>query len=344
VHDPDYVGNAVVAKDINGTTVDSVAVAGDGMPFVPSSAPATVTGTGIRSIELIPAPADFVTYDGASFVTPRFNLSCTQVTRGASTTCTATSNTGSAAMSVASWRFSNTDGDLHVIVNRTSTDTTWSGVVALGGQIEIFGHVGGVPDTGSATLTVDDRNWSGDTVLFQIDSLGNGELFDPPIHWFELGNTAQSFGLSTSGSLSTSITGGPNDSLRYWNSVPVLGLSQISINYAALSVNSFFYQQQPVTPYWPDECAQQDVVPFIPVAEAHEGTQLQAKSHTYYFRHFLNQLTVPLVETIAAKGDNEDLRNVTWYAMFASAALARSKADDAPVGLTPRIEYCEFTW
>jgi hypothetical protein len=353
VHDPDYVGNAVVAKDINGTTVDSVAVAGDGMPFVPSSAPATVTGTGIRSIELIPAPADFVTYDGASFVTPRFNLSCTQATRGSVATCTATADPSGAALSVSSWRFSNTSGGLHVFVNLTSSNTTWGGTVALGGTVEVFGTVGGVPDTGSTGLTVLDRNWSTDTVLYQLLTPGAGNLPLVPSDLGELGNTGQDFNVTSSTAAAGTILGGPNDSLRYWLTPPVTAVSTVSINYPALSVSSIFYFMQPTSANWP-ACDQADVVPFIPVVEEHEGKALQSKSHAYWFRQKMNLLTLVHAERVAVRGDFDALQTTTYDTIYAPAILARRYArhrqqnpplpEDDPLGLVGAPAYCLFSY
>jgi hypothetical protein len=68
VYDPDYAGNKVVAYDSLGVQVASVDVPYDNTPGQMTVETVTVSAARIRTVFLIPAPADYVAYGGATFV------------------------------------------------------------------------------------------------------------------------------------------------------------------------------------------------------------------------------------------------------------------------------------
>jgi hypothetical protein len=67
--DPDFPGNRIDAFDAGGGLVGSAPFVGDGRPGVFTTSTATVTGAAIARVVLVPAPAEFVAYNGLSFAT-----------------------------------------------------------------------------------------------------------------------------------------------------------------------------------------------------------------------------------------------------------------------------------
>ena len=65
--DPDFFGNRMDAFDAGGVLLDSAPFIGDGTPGVFTTSTTTVTGAAIARVVLVPAPAEFVAYDGLSF-------------------------------------------------------------------------------------------------------------------------------------------------------------------------------------------------------------------------------------------------------------------------------------
>lgn len=65
--DPDFPGNRMDAFDAGGGLVSSAPFVGDGTPGVFTTSTATVTGAAIARVILVPAPAEFVAYNGLSF-------------------------------------------------------------------------------------------------------------------------------------------------------------------------------------------------------------------------------------------------------------------------------------
>jgi hypothetical protein len=65
--DPDFPGNRMDAFNASGGLVSSAPFVGDGTPGVFTTSTATVTGAGIARVVLVPAPAEFVAYNGLSF-------------------------------------------------------------------------------------------------------------------------------------------------------------------------------------------------------------------------------------------------------------------------------------
>ncbi|MGH7584263.1 MAG: hypothetical protein ACREL5_13665 [Gemmatimonadales bacterium] len=309
VNDPDWPGNAVVALGAGGSTLDSVAVAGDSMPGFPTSVPVEISTPGIDSVHLIVAPLDYIYYTDASFGRDTFVVSCSAATRGESTTCTATSASGTGTLAISKWRFKGPAPDT-ITIEATTSDTFWTGTVALGGTVCAIGAVSGLADTGSTSLVANPRSsWSTDTLRYQLDTLGQGTLSDPPNHLWELGVTQPAYIVDTSASSVAVISDGPNSGLYYFTRNPVEGFDSVSINYAALSPGGVFYGWQ--TGPWPT-CIGDSAVAFIPRTKHHEGTALDKFSHTWYFRSYMNALVAPLAEAEVDRQSRWDLGMVAY--------------------------------
>ena len=104
------------------------------------------------------------------------------------------------------------------------------------------------------------------------------------------------------------------------------------INRIALALNSAFYNLQPKSGGG-GKCLRKDVLPFIPVVEAHEGRNLELNSHAETFKRKLNELVPQKTEPVVVNG-NEDLIDKTGIAAQASIDEAKLAAKDVAEGGT----------
>lgn len=351
VYDPDYQGNEVVAKDGAGVTLASVPVPSDNLPGTLTIEHVTINASGIRSILLVPAPADFVAYDGPSIQDPQntFIVECapSPVVRGDSVTCTAVPGTSSGTVTISNWEF--VGPELTAPVNLASTSLQWSGVAAASGLVSASGVVNGLTSTGSGLLTVANRNWTQDTVQYSLNNVGAGNLPSRPVRVGELGNTSHEAVILPAPGVAQ-VTAGPNTGVVFYTQVPARAVNVIQVNHPALTDSSAFWFQQPV--HGPaSKCKRVDVRPFVPVVEAHEGTLFQAMSHTFVFRSQLNALVPQLTEPIVALNDVALLDDKAVIATSAARQTALTAAlDSIDGGTVPPAPYrsptdlCKFTY
>jgi hypothetical protein len=351
VYDPDFNGNQVVAKDGSGATLATVPVTGDNSPGSFTLEHVSINVPGIRTITLIPAAADYIAFDQAVFSAPdTFVVAClpNPVVRGAQVTCSPVPATPSTVLTVSGWQF--VGPELSAPVTSTSTSLQWTGIAATSGVVSATGTIDGVTTRGSGTLTVSNRNWTQDTVQYAINNLGALGLTSQPKAAGDLGNTSPNFLILPTPTGVTNISSGPNTGVLFYNQVPARAQEDIRINYVALSVGSAFYSKQP-TSGPQTKCKRVDVPPFVPVAEAHEGTLLQAMSHTFVFRSKVNLLIPPLTEPIVALNDAALLDAKATTATNAAFQAALTASADASMGGTvPPITYrsptdlCNFAY
>jgi hypothetical protein len=84
----------------------------------------------------------------------------------------------------------------------------------------------------------------------------------------------------------------------------VQATSDIRINRVALSLTSDFYLRQPKSvPSGSTKCAQADVLPFLPLAENHEGLSLAPNSHAGTWRRELNARAPQAAEHVVSLND-----------------------------------------
>jgi hypothetical protein len=219
--------------------------------------------------------------------------------------------------------------------------------VATNGQVTVTGTVDGAPSTGQGTIAVIARNWSTKTVGYQvIEKNQAGVLPAHPTRVGELGATANIGGIFPATPMSTLIPTGPQAGVRYWNDMPAVGESWIYINRIALALNSDFYLRQPKNGGPPGKCLQSQVLPFIPVVEAHEGLQLQVNSHAETFKRKMNELVPQVTEPVVIVGFESDLIDKTT--IVATPAIDQAKliaSDVANGGTVPPASYpCTFKY
>lgn len=351
VYDPDFVGNQVVAKDGSGATLATVPVASDNSPGSLTLEHVSINVPGIRTITLIPAAADYIAFDQAVLsASDTFTVEClpNPVVRGAEVTCRPVPNNPTAVLTVSGWQF--VGPELSAPVTSTSTSLQWIGIAATSGVVSATGAVSGIVTRGSGALTVSNRNWTQDTVQYSINNLGTDTLTPQPKAPGSLGSTVPDFQILPTPSGFTQISTGPNTGVVFYTKVPGRGQDVIRINYAALSVGSLFYNKQPIN--GPQtRCKRVDVPPFVPFAEAHEGTALQSMSHAFVLRSELNKYMPQLTEPTVALNDlarlDEKATAATENARLA-ALLAANDVDKGgtvpPIAYRSPIDLCNFTW
>lgn len=75
---------------------------------------------------------------------------------------------------------------------------------------------------------------------------------------------------------------------------------------ALAEFSDFWYRQPKNRQYRPNQlptCSRADVVPFVPLAEAHEGLHAEPGSHTGVFRTELNRQVPQATESVVALND-----------------------------------------
>ena len=194
----------------------------------------------------------------AALATP-LNVGCAPVlvTRGANVTCTASAADPTAQLTVNEWRF---DGaELSAPIIESSSAPTWSGVAATSGTVRVKGTLGGAPAAGEAALNVAARDWTQDTVAYELMEITPSGLDPHPSVPGQLGNhTAEAEGYLPPEGF-PQISSGPNQGVLFFTKVPVFARSRIRINRVALALNSDFYFHQPVTvPPFSNQCTRDD--------------------------------------------------------------------------------------
>ncbi len=359
INDPTYAGNHMIGNSAQGALQVDFAFSGQPGNNIPDTQ--ALIGIGIESVQLIPstgiAQGDWVTWK-LSFggVGPKIVVTCTPnpVGRGESTSCTAEpEDPQTQTLTMSEWKFESSK--LSGIISESSTSTTWAGQIGTNGTVRALGDINGRQASGKTTLDVTPRSWStgADTAAFEHNNLGSGTLPILPVAWASLGQTIPRAGAHTPSGSYEQILDGPNKGVFYVTKVPVLGIVDVSVNYAALQVGSAFYNNQPtkrknrggnLRPI----CAQADVMPFLPKAEAHEGVNLEANSHAGIFRTTLNQQVPQMTEGVVALNDIAKLNENAQTAAQPGINTAIIRSRDAPPesnGTVPAISVtCEFKW
>jgi hypothetical protein len=141
------------------------------------------------------------------------------------------------------------------------------------------------------------------------------------------------------------VQSGPNTGVLYFTKVPIEGLSRIRINRTALSFGSDFYFRQPANNAPPGRCLRADVVPFLPLAENHEGLTLSSTSHAGVLKSELKQLVPQSTEHVVALNDLGLLLDKAKLAAEPGINAARQASlDQVNGGTVPAIQYCTFRY
>ena len=354
IADPDFAGNRLVVNTLFGGS-NSYDFVGDNTPGTYTEYQLITGDRGVVSIDLIPAANDYVAYFGLSFaIGDSIVVTCDRVSvqraDPAGVSCTATSSNSNETLQIQEWNFIGGPGNTIRVISPTSSPT-WSGMMVATGTIEARGvFTNGGQATGRKVITVTGRSWS--SMLPQL-SVREGFVRGLPVRPTAIGDlgvtalpTAFPDGTGSAWIFDDGYAqvppGGPNAGAHYLTRVPVNLDLVIEINRTALSVGSDFYNRQYKNNAPAGKCRQADVVPFIPVVEAHEGTAWQTGSHTERYRTRLNQIAGPGTEAVVGMTYDElqTRANAAVGPLYADAANAGARADDPP----NRPVYCEFRY
>ena len=344
VLDPDFAGNVIVAHSAAGST--SYPVLGDNQPGTLTSETVSITDAGVTSLDLIPAPNDYVAYARMTFtVGGQIDVECLPAApiRGSVLTCTAMLPAGEqGTLAVSSWTFTSS-GPTPFNVNESASTTTWSGPIVASGHIDVTGTIDGAAASGGSSVTVQPRDWSRRQVLYEVQEITPANLPARPLAPADLGNHAGFVDAYAPPGGVVQVSGGPNAGVIFFSEVPIRGLSRIQINRVALSVGSEFYNRQRKNGGPPGSCLQADVMPFLPLAEDHEGLTLSPTSHAGTLKNQLNSNVPQLSEGAHAPGDLLAAQDMA-LALSANAIAAAKQAslDVINGGTVPAIQYCAF--
>jgi hypothetical protein len=265
------------------------------------------------------------------------------VQRGEQVTCTASAPPGTTSITVSEWRFESPL--LTSQITEQTSSTSWTGPAATTGQVTVTGELDGSPTTGQGSLDVTPRDWTTKTVRFQVLEKDQTNILpERPERVGHLGAAANHAGIFPLPGQAVQITSGPQQGVSYWADTPGQGETWVYINRIALALNSAFYNLQPKSGGG-GKCLRKDVLPFIPVVEAHEGLNLELNSHAETFKRKLNELVPQKTESVVING-NEDLITKTEIAAQASIDEAKLAAKDvAEGGTVPPAQYhCLFKY
>lgn len=278
------------------------------------------------------------------FSRAELRVSCipSPVDRGQEVTCSVVLPEGAPPTTISEWKF--TSPDLSAPIVEQTSDTIWKGIAATGGEVSIAATLGGDPISGRGNIVVQARDWSADTVRYQVvEKAQTGVLPEKPTRVGELGATANHGGIFPMLEHYKQITSGPQKGVWYWLHTPAQGESWIYINHTALATNSAFYLRQPTNVTKPGSCTQADVVPFLTPLEAHEGLNVEPGSHAGVFRQKLNELVPKATESVVSLGAAQDLDSTTTAQTADEFNQATIYAKDSINGGTvPPVPYCNF--
>jgi len=344
IADPDFAGNTATVTTSSGAVSREFAY--DGTPGVYSESQLYFPEEGITSLDLVPPTGDWVYYFGISFVgKDHINISCQgggeRVTD--SIACTGVSSNASLSVQVTEWRFNGKKPHEYFQVTEAAQANTWAGRTAADGDIVAVGMLSNGASATGARKVGGGRRYAWNFMVPSV-TLREDSAFDLPAHPTrvgELGHIHYFYKqlIYDPGYHDSLPPGGPASDARFFTLIPVSSELVIHINRLALSVGSDFWAKQAkkrVQGY----CGRDDVVPFIPVVEQHEGTRWDAGSHSYRYRQYMNDNAGIRMEDVVAR-ENAYFR---WVAdsvgteVYAKADTAGALADSYPP------QYCTFKY
>ena len=286
--------------------------------------------------------ADYVAYTLLFEPAPSIVVTCTQAQRGSSATCTAAPPPNASTVTVSEWRFES--ASLATPVVEAGTSLTWTGDVAISGDVRVTGEIDGSPANGDGQLTVTSRTWNGMHVPHMVDDQTPNALPEKPTVLGDLGNAGNIAQVIAAGGTWTVIQSGPNAGVLYFTGMPVEALTRIQINRVALALNSAFYFRQPAKNAPPGKCVRADVVPFLPLVEAHEGTASQPGSHAGVFTFELDNRVPQTVEPVVAQDLGELITRAETASANAISTATQLARDVINGGTVQPVPYCTFKY
>lgn len=223
-----------------------------------------------------------------------------------------------AKLEVSGWQFMPSDpgvgnppvGTISRTANRSST--VWEGPMVVDGTVMVEGTLDGKPFKSTAPIAVAARAWGNKAIAIEVIQNDPGKLPPEPTGFEgQLGATYPSlkFNLENMGFVSD----GPNTGLVYFKEVPVSLKFVVSVNTAALSANSAFWQIQPPTTREINGkkiCGRNTFSRVLQLAYKHEGLSRQDKnSHVQIFTDTFERemrREAALLERMVGNGDIAD--------------------------------------
>lgn len=200
-------------------------------------------------------------------IIPDLTLVCSpgSVERGQQVSCDVSVHPEDSTFAVRKWTFS---GDGHVVTDTTSA-TSWSGPIVVGGSVSVEAVANGHDLAESTTITVNPRIWPTMKVA-GIDG-GNGDLTYPPQQLGDLAHTHQPFNRYVYDV--EKITSGPNTGFWYIRSPITDLLTIVHISRAFNSSDPWYRMQRGgIDPTTGDPfCYRNQIPAFEKMARQHEG-------------------------------------------------------------------------
>lgn len=272
-----------------------------------------------------------------------------KLVRADSVTCKASVTPAGATdeLVITDWTFASSDSSFALSRRGAGLfgpdSTQWSGTMVISGKVTVTGTVGGVAATDSAAITVKARDWSKDTVAYEIKRVPTS-VKDPPDSVEDLGSNDEI--PATIISTFRSITTGPNTGMSYFAAIPFKLTFEVSLDTNAMRVGSQFSSMQPFAatrvdgiPY----CARFHVTADTIGVKAHEGFRAtDINSHTdSYKAAFLNLVRVP-AERLVGPGATPDPTSIRQSAH--ALAQAQSILITHAPATNPYFSNCVFNY
>lgn len=279
-------------------------------------------------------PADF-----------RVECSPSPVIRGGSVTCQATVQPAGTAFNITEWRFTSDQGFAAVRTADISA-TSWSGTIGTSGDVSVTARVGDRELTKGATITVTPRDWSSKTVSDDIQEVPNDHLPLLVTNAHELGDVHQTL-TDRWEAVTTVIADGPNEGLAFLSDLPFVHEARIHVNRQALARRSPFWDRHAQANIFPGGTCNRDYLTnqLPPLILAHEGLNLEEKSHTWFYKRGVEQALdrAPFESLIGFRAISAEARGSVGQNILdahdAGKAIAGQADQDNPVRFTCTLRY-----
>ncbi len=271
-------------------------------------------------------------------------LTCpAEVVRGTEMSCTTSSSTADAAVTVTNWRFHPDDPSLGEDITPAdgSTPNPWGGVMAASGTVIVNATVDGAAKEASAHVEVTPRpDWASKKVEFTPPPVSDDEdMSEKPFpvpgedglrHIGHIHPDKSKWDIR--GKLFV-IPSGPNAGLTYLTGIPYISTWVIHINLSQLRSNSNLGRLHPESSPVFDAsqtCRRSQLASLVGPIEVHEGTTMHEKSHAGRYAAEFNRLAGMTAEKIVMSPDADVFGTLEEaFTPVIEAALKESdKADD----------------
>ena len=247
-----------------------------------------------------------------------FQVSCTStVVRAATVTCTATPVISGAAIS--GWAFKSSDATFSFTRDSDVTNTVWSGVIVLGGHVEVSATINGTAfalPMRSNDIAVSPRDWSQVSNEIATGPIVPSGLTDQPSSIEgQLGAGAVALPYLPPANTGIAFVGdrGPNRGVGYFSKPPFVVVDSTRIS-EAMAVGTGWYNLQEVSDRFvnlghgqrPFMCGRARVPQMRPIIEAHEGTSwtTEPNSHVAQLARAVDSITrIDVEQTVGADMD-----------------------------------------